>query len=176
MYIGEIIKQYRTKHHISQREFASRTSLSPSYINTLEKIYHPKTKRPYSVTTTALKELSSAMQLPMEDLLVQLEDSSLPLMKHSHSFSFSITDASMSPAILEGDMVIVQKQETYETGDIVALQMQHHILIRKLKQMDHRMVFQAFHPDFELLCFTEEEMQQQNIEILGVVTELKRKF
>ena len=34
MYIGEIIKEYRTNNKISQRAFASRTSLSPSYINT----------------------------------------------------------------------------------------------------------------------------------------------
>ena len=37
MYIGEIIKEYRTNNKLSQRAFAKRTSLSPSYINTLEK-------------------------------------------------------------------------------------------------------------------------------------------
>ena len=44
MYIGEIIKEYRIKNKLSQRAFASRTSLNPSYINTLEKIYNPKTR------------------------------------------------------------------------------------------------------------------------------------
>lgn len=44
MFIGEIIKEYRTANNLSQRAFASRTSLSPSYINTLEKIYNPKTR------------------------------------------------------------------------------------------------------------------------------------
>lgn len=44
MYIGEIIKEYRVNNNLSQRAFASKTSLSPSYINTLEKIYNPKTR------------------------------------------------------------------------------------------------------------------------------------
>lgn len=44
MYIGEIIKEYRTIKKLSQRAFASRTTLSHSYINTLEKIYNPKTR------------------------------------------------------------------------------------------------------------------------------------
>ena len=45
MYIGEIIKEYRVNNNLSQRAFASKTSLSPSYINTLEKIYNPKTRK-----------------------------------------------------------------------------------------------------------------------------------
>lgn len=73
MYIGEIIKKYRTEHKISQRAFASRTSLSPSYINTLEKIYNPKTNKPYSVTTDVAKEIANAMNLSIEELLNKLD-------------------------------------------------------------------------------------------------------
>lgn len=69
MYIGEIIKKYRTENDLSQRAFASRTSLSPSYINTLEKIYNPKTGKPYSVTTDVALELANAMNMKIEDLL-----------------------------------------------------------------------------------------------------------
>ena len=73
MYIGEIIKKYRTEHKVSQRAFASRTSLSPSYINTLEKIYNPKTNKPYSVTTDVAKEIANAMNLSIEELLNSLD-------------------------------------------------------------------------------------------------------
>ena len=73
MYIGEIIKKYRTEHKVSQRAFASRTSLSPSYINTLEKIYNPKTNKPYSVTTDVAKEIANAMNLSIEELLNKLD-------------------------------------------------------------------------------------------------------
>lgn len=74
MFIGEVIKDYRTKYKISQRTFASRTSLSPSYINTLEKIYNPKTKKPYSITTDAANELAKAMNMSIEELLCLLDD------------------------------------------------------------------------------------------------------
>ena len=73
MYIGEIIKEYRTRNKLSQRAFAKRTSLSPSYINTLEKIYNPKTGKPYSVTTDVAVELSKAMFISIEDLLNMLD-------------------------------------------------------------------------------------------------------
>ena len=74
MYIGEIIKKYRTKHDLSQRAFASRTSLSPSYIKKKKKIYNPKTQKPYSVTTDVALELASAMNIKIEDLLNMLNN------------------------------------------------------------------------------------------------------
>lgn len=75
MYIGEIIKKYREEHHLSQRAFASLTSLSPSYINTLEKIYNPKTNKPYSVTTDVAVEIANAMNTTVENLLNMLDKS-----------------------------------------------------------------------------------------------------
>lgn len=72
MYIGEIIKEYRTNNKISQRAFASRTTLSPSYINTLEKIYNPKTGKPYSVTTEVAEEIANAMNMSIEELLAKI--------------------------------------------------------------------------------------------------------
>lgn len=72
MYIGEIIKEYRTNNKISQRAFAGRTSLSPSYINTLEKIYNPKTGNPYSVTTDVANEIAKAMNMSIEELLSKI--------------------------------------------------------------------------------------------------------
>lgn len=72
MYIGEIIKDYRTKYKLSQRAFAGRTTLSPSYINTLEKIYNPKTGKPYSVTTDVANEIAKAMNMSIEDLLSKI--------------------------------------------------------------------------------------------------------
>jgi len=74
MYIGEIIKQYRIENKLSQRAFAKRTSLSPSYINTLEKIYNPKTQRPYSVTTDVAIELANAMYISIEELLAKINE------------------------------------------------------------------------------------------------------
>lgn len=74
MYIGEIIKEYREINKLSQRAFASRTTLSPSYINTLEKIYNPKTNKPYSVTTDVANEIAKAMQMSIEELLSKINN------------------------------------------------------------------------------------------------------
>lgn len=74
MYIGEIIKEYRITNSLSQRAFASRTTLSPSYINTLEKIYNPRTGKPYSVTTDVANEIAKAMNISIEELLSKINE------------------------------------------------------------------------------------------------------
>lgn len=74
MFIGEIIKEYRTIHNITLRDFAARTSLSHSYISTLEQVYNPKTNKPYSVTTDAAKEIAEAMKMPIEELIRKLDE------------------------------------------------------------------------------------------------------
>ena len=71
-YLGEIIKKYRENNHLSQRDFAKRTSLSPSYINTLEKLYNPKTGKPCDVTIRVVFELANAMNFPLCELLQKL--------------------------------------------------------------------------------------------------------
>lgn len=90
MYIGEIIKEYRTKHKLSQRAFAGRTTLSPSYINTLEKIYNPKTGKPYSVTTDVANEIANAMNMSIEDLLSKISGNQEFTLNTSNLDNYSI--------------------------------------------------------------------------------------
>lgn len=92
MYIGEIIKEYRTKNKVSQRAFASKTSLSPSYINTLEKIYNPKTGKPYSVTTDVANEIANAMNMSIEELLSKINGNQ----------EFTINDSSSAVVLIYG--------------------------------------------------------------------------
>lgn len=67
--VGEVIKKYREEHDLSQRDFAKRTKLSPSYINTLEKLYNPKNSKPYSITIDVADQLAKAMNITLEEFL-----------------------------------------------------------------------------------------------------------
>ena len=222
MYIGEIIKQYRTKNNLSQRAFAARTSLSPSYINTLEKIYNPKTGKPYSVTTDVAIELANAMFISIEDLLNMLDknqefitntiksdelgnpvkevpllgtvkagydylaqenwigtiDVDASLVKDgSEYFALKVHGDSMSPVLVENDIVIVKKQDDFETGDIVvAIINGDEATIKKGKKTDNSILLQPLNNNYEPLIFTNDEMKTIPVKIIGIVKQLKREF
>ena len=222
MYIGEIIKNYRTKNNLSQRAFAARTSLSPSYINTLEKIYNPKTGKPYSVTTDVAMELSKAMFINIEDLLNMLDKTqefivnnnkldnfgnpvvSIPILgtvkagydylaqenwigtidvetslvgNGKDFFALKVHGNSMSPAIIENDIVIIKKQNDFENGDIVvAIINGDEATIKKGKKSDSSILLQPLNPSYEPLIFTYDEMKTIPVTIIGIVKQLKREF
>lgn len=222
MYIGEIIKNYRTKNNLSQRAFAARTSLSPSYINTLEKIYNPKTGKPYSVTTDVAMELSKAMFINIEDLLNMLDKTqefivnnnkldnfgnpvvSVPILgtvkagydylaqenwigtvdvetslvgNGKDYFALKVHGSSMSPVLIEDDIVIIKKQNDFENGDIVvAIINGDEATIKKGKKSDSSILLQPLNPSYEPLIFTYDEMKTIPVEIIGIVKQLKREF
>lgn len=222
MYIGEIIKKYRIKNNLSQRAFASRTSLSPSYINTLEKIYNPKTGKPYSVTTDVAIELANAMFISIEDLLNMIDKNQefitntqkkdklgnpvkeIPLLgtvkagydylaqenwidtvdvdaslikEGDEYFALKVHGDSMSPILIEDDIVIIKKQNDFETGDIVvAIINGDEATIKKGKKTDNSILLQPFNNNYEPLIFTNDEMKSIPVQIVGIVKQLKREF
>lgn len=222
MYIGEIIKNYRSKNKLSQRAFAARTSLSPSYINTLEKIYNPKTGKPYSVTTDVAMELSKAMFINIEDLLNMLDKTqefivnnnkldnfgnpvvSIPVLgtvkagydylaqenwigtidvetslvgNGKDYFALKVHGNSMSPVLIEDDIVIIKKQNDFENGDIVvAIINGDEATIKKGKKSDSSILLQPLNTAYEPLIFTYDEMKNIPVEIIGIVKQLKREF
>ena len=222
MYIGEIIKEYRTRNKLSQRAFAARTSLSPSYINTLEKIYNPKTGKPYSVTTDVAMELSKAMFINIEDLLNMLDKNqefivnnakvdsfgnpvvSIPILgivKAGYDYlaqenwigtidvetslvgdgkdfiALKVHGDSMSPTLIEDDIVIIKKQDDFENGDIVvAIINGDEATIKKGKKGDNSILLQPLNPNYEPLIFTYDEMKTIPVIIVGIVKQLKRDF
>ena len=222
MYIGEIIKEYRTRNKLSQRAFAARTSLSPSYINTLEKIYNPKTGKPYSVTTDVAMELSKAMFINIEDLLNMLDKNqefivnnakvdsfgdpvvSVPILgivKAGYDYlaqenwigtidvetslvgdgkdfiALKVHGDSMSPTLIEDDIVIIKKQDDFENGDIVvAIINGDEATIKKGKKSEAGILLQPLNSNYEPLIFTYDEMKTIPVTIVGIVKQLKREF
>lgn len=67
--IGGFIKQLREGKGLSLREAAKRSGLSHSYIDSIEKGMHPKTKAPITPSPESLRSLSKAYNYPYEELM-----------------------------------------------------------------------------------------------------------
>ena len=74
MTLGEIVKEYREKQGLSQRQFASACNLSNGYISMLEKNVNPKTGQPMAPSLLAIKKIADMMHVSLNDLLSQADD------------------------------------------------------------------------------------------------------
>ena len=96
----------------------------------------------------------------------------------SDYFALKIKGDSMSPVLIEDDIVIIKKQEDFENGDlVVAIINGDEATIKKGRKNDTSIVLQPFNTvDYEPLIFTYNEMKTIPVTIVGIVNQLKREF
>lgn len=74
MKLGDLIREYRDKNYLSQRQFADRCGLSNGYISILEKGLNPNTGKPVTPTIPQLKKLASGMNVTVMEMLELVDD------------------------------------------------------------------------------------------------------
>lgn len=75
--LGELIIEYREKHKLSQRQFATVCGLTNGFISMLEANRNPKTGKPISPSFASLKSLASAMHISLQELLEVADDTEI---------------------------------------------------------------------------------------------------
>ena len=78
MKLSELIRDYRKRTNISQREFSRKCDLSNTYISFLENEKNPKTGRPLIPTLEQYKKLADGMDISVQRLF-ELLDSDAPV-------------------------------------------------------------------------------------------------
>lgn len=79
MKLGEVIKQYRLKNDLSQRQFAKMCGISNGYISMLEEGKHPKTGEAIVPSLAMFKKLSATMGITVNELMSQADESDVAL-------------------------------------------------------------------------------------------------
>lgn len=92
-------------------------------------------------------------------------------------FALKVHGDSMSPVLIEDDIVIIKKQNDFENGDIVvAIINGNEATIKKGKKSDSSILLQPLNSAYEPLIFTYDEMKTIPVKIIGIVKQLKREF
>lgn len=92
-------------------------------------------------------------------------------------FGLVVKGDSMEPRFIEGDVVIVRKQSTAETGDIViALVNGDEATIKKLKYIKDGIMLVPLNPAYETMFYDKDDIENKPVSIIGKVVELRGKF
>ena len=79
MTLGMIIKEYRERNRLSQRQFALMCDVSNGYISMLEEGRNPKTTEPIVPSLATMKKLAKAMGMSLNDLMSKADDMEISL-------------------------------------------------------------------------------------------------
>lgn len=112
-----------------------------------------------------------------EDDILDYEEVTPEMAARGELFGLRVKGASMEPQIMDGDVVIVRRQDDAETGDTVVAKVNgDEATVKRLKKSPGLLTLVPANPTFDPLFFTPEQVLAMPVQIIGKVIELRRKF
>ena len=74
MTLAELLKDYREKTGLSQRQFALKCGVSNANISMIENNLNPKTGQPITPSLPMLKKIANGMNISLDELLLKTDD------------------------------------------------------------------------------------------------------
>ena len=119
-----------------------------------------------------------AAGIPIEAIeeVIDTEEITEEMAAKGEFFGLQIRGKSMEPRMVEGDVVIVMKQDTAETGDIVIATVNGtDATCKRLKRYRDGIELIPINPSYNPMFFTNEEIESKPVRIIGKVVELRGK-
>ena len=120
-----------------------------------------------------------AAGIPIEAIedIIDTEEISDEMAKSGEFFGLQIHGDSMEPRMCEGDVVIVRKQDDAESGDIVIAMINgDDATCKRLRKYRDGIELISNNPSYEPMFFSNQEIQEKPVRIIGKVVELRGKF
>lgn len=120
-----------------------------------------------------------AAGIPIEAItdIIDYEEIDAEMAKTGEFFGLRIKGASMEPRMREGDVVIVRKQETADTGDtVVVLVNGDNATVKKIKYGPDGITLVPSNPSYDVMFYSAAEVERLPVRVIGRVVELRAKF
>lgn len=120
-----------------------------------------------------------AAGIPLEAVEDILDWEEIPhrLASTGEFFALKIKGDSMSPTLVEDEVVIIRKQPDVESGDIAAVIVNNEeATIKRVKKQLGGMVLAPSNPEYSPIYFTNKEIEALPVQILGKVVESRKRF
>ncbi len=120
-----------------------------------------------------------AAGIPIEAItdIVDYEEIDAALAKTGDFFGLRIKGNSMEPRMREGDVVIVRKQDTAESGEtVVVLVNGDSATVKKIKYGPDGITLMPTNPSYDPIFYSASEVGSLPVRVIGKVVELRAKY
>lgn len=109
--------------------------------------------------------------------ILDYEEITPQMASQGEHFALKIKGQSMEPRIFEDDVVIVRKQDDCENGEIgVVLVNGDEATVKRIKKRPEGLMLIPNNPTYEPMFYSNEEIENLPVRIVGKVVELRAKF
>ena len=154
-------------------DMANILECSPSYLMGWDE---PTPSRK-GVIINVLGRVAAGIPLEAIEDIIDTEEISEEMAKTGEFFGLQINGDSMEPKFSKGDVVIVRKQNDAESGDIViAMVNGDDATCKRLKKYQEGIALISTNPAYDPIYFSNKEIEEKPVRIIGKVVELRAKF
>lgn len=197
-----ILLELRKKNNMTQEEVAKKIktsfqsynrmenkdikSISTEYLQKLADLYkvtidyllsYGENKLTKTIKIPVLGTIPAGIPLEAIEDIVDYEEISTEMAKTGDFFGLKVKGNSMSPRILNNDIVIIRKQENAENGDICAILVNgFEVTLKQIYKDKNGIKLIPFNKEYSDMYYTNEQITTLPIKIIGKVVELRGKF
>ncbi len=133
--------------------------------------------RKKGVVVNVLGRVAAGIPIEAVTDIIDTEEITEELARTGEFFGLQIHGDSMSPGICDGDIVIVRQQDDAESGDIVIATINgDEATCKRLRKYSEGIELISNNPSYKPFEFSNEEIMEKPVRIIGKVIELRRKF
>ena len=130
-----------------------------------------------AVKVPVYKEISADIPLEAITDIEEYEEINSEMALKGEHIALRIKEKSMEPRLMEGDVVIVRLQDDVNTGDVAVVFVNgDNATCKKVKKCPEGIWLLSFNPAFEPVFYSNQEIQDLTIRILGKVVESRCKY
>ena len=135
-----------------------------------------KQKRP-GVTINVLGRVAAGTPIEAIEDIIDTEEITEEMAATGEFFGLQINGDSMEPKMSKGDVVIVRQQDDAESGDTVIVTVNgSDATCKRLRKYRDGIELISTNPSYEPMFFSNEEIENKPVKIIGRVVELRCKF
>ena len=135
----------------------------------------PQTQK--GVRIPVLGDVAAGIPIEAVTDIVDYEEIDDAMASSGDHFGLRIKGSSMEPRMMEGDVVIVRKQETAETGDtVVVLVNGDSATVKKIKIGSDGVSLIPNNPAYDVQFYSAADVERLPVRVIGKVVELRAKF
>jgi repressor LexA len=140
-------------------------------------MYDPKeARRKHSYSIPVYARVGAGLPLEASEEIIDREEIPEQMATLGDFYGLRIGGDSMEPRIVEGDVVIVRKQDTADDGDIViALVNGNDAVCKRLKIYKDGIALLSNNPVYSPMYFSRSDTQDIPVRIIGKVVEIRGK-
>ena len=185
MNMGQKINQLRLQKGFTLEELGNLVGVGKSTVRKWENGMIANMKRDkillvapkQSTTIPVLGSVPAGIPIEAIQDIIDYEEIDAATAAKGEYFALQVKGSSMEPRICEGDIVIVRKQDDVESGEIAIVMVNgDNATIKRLLKYEDGIRLMPTNPAYEPLYFTNDEILEKPVKVIGKVIENRQKY